>query len=36
MENFPAPARAIVADLAAKAAADLARAFAYQGAPGAN
>ena len=36
MENYPAPARAIVADLAAKAAADPARAVAYQGAPGAN
>ncbi|MFP5434651.1 MAG: prephenate dehydratase domain-containing protein, partial [Alphaproteobacteria bacterium] len=36
MDNYPAPARIIVADLAAKAAADPARAVAYQGAPGAN
>ena len=36
MENYPAPARTIVADLAARAAADPARAVAYQGAPGAN
>ena len=36
MENYPAPARAIVADQAAKAAANPARAVAYQGAPGAN
>jgi len=36
MENYPAPARVIVADLAAKAAADPSRAIAYQGAPGAN
>lgn len=36
MENYPAPARAIVAQLAEKAAADPARAVAYQGAPGAN
>src|SRR3546814_1052517 len=36
MENYPAPARDLVADLAAKAAVDPARAVAFQGAPGAN
>ena len=36
MENFAAPARPIVAAMAAAAAADPARAVAFQGAPGAN
>jgi prephenate dehydratase len=36
MESFPAPALALVEQLAAKAAADPARAIAFQGAPGAN
>jgi prephenate dehydratase len=36
MENFAAPARPIVADMAARAAAEPARAVAFQGAPGAN
>jgi prephenate dehydratase len=36
MENYPLPARNIVADLTQKAAADPARAISYQGAPGAN
>ena len=36
MENYPAPARALVADMIAAAAADPARAVAFQGAPGAN
>lgn len=36
MENYPAPARAIVADLTERAAQDPSRAVAYQGAPGAN
>jgi prephenate dehydratase len=36
MENFPLPARELVAEMAAKAAADPARAIAFQGAPGAN
>ena len=36
MENYPAPARALVAQLSEKAAADPAKAVAYQGAPGAN
>lgn len=36
MENFAAPARPIVAQMIAEAAADPARAVAFQGAPGAN
>ena len=36
MENYPAPARALVAQMSAAAAADEARAVAFQGAPGAN
>jgi prephenate dehydratase len=36
MENFPAPARPIVADMVAAATAEPARAVAFQGAPGAN
>src|SRR3546814_4810168 len=36
MENYPLPARRLVEEMAAKAAADPARAVAYQGAPGAN
>jgi prephenate dehydratase len=36
MENYPAPARILVAEMAAKAAADPSRAVAFQGAPGAN
>ena len=36
MERFPAPARPIVATMTAAAAADPARAVAFQGAPGAN
>src|ERR1700759_112828 len=36
MENYPLPARPLVAEMAARAAADPARAIAYQGAPGAN
>jgi prephenate dehydratase len=36
MENYPLPARRIVAEMSAKAAADPASAIAYQGAPGAN
>ena len=36
MENYPLPARALVADMAQKAAANPAQAIAYQGAPGAN
>ena len=36
MENYPAPARVLVAEMAATAAADTARAVAFQGAPGAN
>ena len=36
MENYPLPARTLVAEMAAKAAADPTRAVAYQGAPGAN
>ena len=36
MERFPAPARPIVARMLAAAAADPARAIAFQGAPGAN
>ena len=36
MENYPLPARRLVAEMADKAAADPARAIAYQGAPGAN
>lgn len=36
MDSFPAPARALVAELCAAAAADPARAIAFQGAPGAN
>jgi prephenate dehydratase len=36
MENYPLPARRIVAEMAEKAAADPSRAIAYQGAPGAN
>jgi len=36
MENFAAPARPIVASMTAAAAADPARAVAFQGAPGAN
>ena len=36
MESYPAPARALVAQMAAAAAADPDRAVAFQGAPGAN
>ena len=36
MENYPLPARPLVAEMTARAAADPARAIAYQGAPGAN
>jgi len=36
MENYPAPARALVAQMSAAAAADVERAVAFQGAPGAN
>ncbi|WP_375403583.1 prephenate dehydratase [uncultured Sphingomonas sp.] len=36
MESFPAPARPLVARMTAAAAADPARAVAFQGAPGAN
>ncbi len=36
MENYPAPARPIVAQMIATAATDSARAVAFQGAPGAN
>lgn len=36
MENYPAPARRIVEQMAEAAAADPARAVAFQGAPGAN
>ncbi|QSB44382.1 prephenate dehydratase [Altererythrobacter sp. FM1] len=36
MNSFPAPARAMVAQMAEAAAADPARAIAYQGSPGAN
>ena len=36
MENFPAPARALVAAMTAAAAAEPDRAVAFQGAPGAN
>ena len=36
MQNYPAPAQALVAEMAAAAAADPARAVAFQGAPGAN
>jgi prephenate dehydratase len=36
MENFPAPARPLVARMTAAAAADPERAVAFQGAPGAN
>ncbi|MGV3768730.1 MAG: prephenate dehydratase [Sphingobium phenoxybenzoativorans] len=36
MENYPLPARRLVAEMAEKAAADPSRAIAYQGAPGAN
>jgi len=36
MESYPAPARALVAELTAAAAADSASAVAFQGAPGAN
>src|SRR3546814_14971954 len=36
MENYPLPARRLVEEMAAKAAAEPARAVAYQGAPGAN
>ncbi|AGH48255.1 prephenate dehydratase [Sphingomonas sp. MM-1] len=36
MESYPAPARALVAQMMAAAAADPARAVAFQGAPGAN
>jgi prephenate dehydratase len=36
MENYPAPARPIVAQMQAEAAEDTARAIAFQGAPGAN
>jgi len=36
MENYPAPARALVAQMSAAAAADEARAVTFQGAPGAN
>ncbi len=36
MENYPAPARALVAEMTTAVAADPARAVAFQGAPGAN
>jgi prephenate dehydratase len=36
MENYPAPARALVAQMTAAATADPARGVAFQGAPGAN
>jgi len=36
MDNYPLPARRLVAEMTATAAADPARALAYQGAPGAN
>ncbi|CAN5336761.1 prephenate dehydratase [soil metagenome] len=36
MDNFPLPARRLVAEMSAAAAADPARALAFQGAPGAN
>ncbi len=36
MENYPAPARALVAQMTAAAIADPARGVAFQGAPGAN
>lgn len=36
MDNYPAPARTIVADMTAAAIADATRAIAFQGAPGAN
>ncbi|MET0238378.1 MAG: prephenate dehydratase [Sphingobium sp.] len=36
MDNFPLPARRLVAEMTAAAATDPARALAYQGAPGAN
>jgi prephenate dehydratase len=36
MENYPAPARALVAEMTAAATADPARGVAFQGAPGAN
>jgi prephenate dehydratase len=36
MENYPEPARRLVAEMAAAAAQDPARAIAFQGAPGAN
>jgi len=36
MENYPAPARPIVAEMLARAAAEPARAVSFQGAPGAN
>jgi prephenate dehydratase len=36
MESYPAPARALVEEMHAAAAADPARAIAFQGAPGAN
>ncbi|MGE4322081.1 MAG: prephenate dehydratase [Sphingobium sp.] len=36
MQNYPAPARALVATMAGQAALDPGRAIAYQGAPGAN
>jgi prephenate dehydratase len=36
MDNYPLPARRLVAEMTAAAAADPARALAYQGAPGAN
>ena len=36
MENFPEPARALVAEMTAAAAIDPARTVAFQGAPGAN
>jgi len=36
MENYPAPAQALVAEMTAKADAEPSRAVAFQGAPGAN
>jgi len=36
MQNYPVPAQALVADMAAAAAAEPSRAVAFQGAPGAN
>ncbi|HWL48206.1 MAG TPA: prephenate dehydratase domain-containing protein, partial [Sphingomonadaceae bacterium] len=36
MESYPAPARTLVAQMTDAAAADPARAVAFQGAPGAN